>query len=286
MSATSYRLTDEKAARMIVGFRAGRTLRTFGVKPARLEAYFSLHPEYAAEARPLLDANAKVALYHKGDALRSTTHCRSGLHQMIAENIFMDGTHGRRRCRACRRISSLKASPMSDDIAARVRMALERGASLTLITNGKSIGAGKRDRSSVITSFKIIKRHRRENPEFDRFVVDAIFNRVFRPTQSVALHTHRYEWTHGDDIAIKSMVPEWLADRDDVVNDVMISLLEGRLDRSQVERYIARFVRARLRDFPKKFARFGSSPLVSLDEALFDDGGGTRGDNVSRSLWD
>lgn len=36
----------------------------------------------------------------------------------------------------------------------------------------------------------------------------------------------------------------------------------------------------------RKYARFGNSPLLSQDEALFDDGSGTRGDNVTRSLWD
>jgi hypothetical protein len=38
--------------------------------------------------------------------------------------------------------------------------------------------------------------------------------------------------------------------------------------------------------FPTKFAKFGDSPLVSLDEVMFDDGSTTRGDNVSRGLWD
>jgi hypothetical protein len=38
--------------------------------------------------------------------------------------------------------------------------------------------------------------------------------------------------------------------------------------------------------FPTKFAKFGNSPLVSLDEHLFEEGATTRGDTVSRSLWD
>jgi hypothetical protein len=39
------------------------------------------------------------------------------------------------------------------------------------------------------------------------------------------------------------------------------------------------------RRFPTRYAKFGDSPLVSLDEALFDDGSTTRGDTVSRGLW-
>jgi hypothetical protein len=38
--------------------------------------------------------------------------------------------------------------------------------------------------------------------------------------------------------------------------------------------------------FPTKYRKFGDSLLVSLDEALFDDGSGTLGNNVSRGLWD
>jgi hypothetical protein len=38
-------LSDEKAARMMVALREGRTLRKFSVKAPRLEAYFKAHPE-------------------------------------------------------------------------------------------------------------------------------------------------------------------------------------------------------------------------------------------------
>lgn len=38
--------------------------------------------------------------------------------------------------------------------------------------------------------------------------------------------------------------------------------------------------------FAPKFRKFGDSSLVSLDEVLFDDGSTTRGDTVSRGLWD
>jgi hypothetical protein len=38
--------------------------------------------------------------------------------------------------------------------------------------------------------------------------------------------------------------------------------------------------------FPTKYAEFGNSPLVSLDEVMFEDGSTTRGDAVSRGLQD
>jgi hypothetical protein len=37
---------------------------------------------------------------------------------------------------------------------------------------------------------------------------------------------------------------------------------------------------------PIKHRKFGSARLVSLDEVLFEDGSATRGDTVSRGLWD
>ncbi len=65
MVAATGPLSDEKAARMMVALREGRTRRTFRVTPARL-AYFKAHPEYALEALPLMEANAKAAFLKKG----------------------------------------------------------------------------------------------------------------------------------------------------------------------------------------------------------------------------
>jgi hypothetical protein len=71
-----------------------------------------------------------------------------------------------------------------------------------------------------------------------------------------------------------------------VINEVIISLLEGRLHRSQIGTKIQSYIRAHNRMFPTMFAKFGSAKLVSLDEVLFEDGSATRGDTVSRGLWD
>lgn len=74
--------------------------------------------------------------------------------------------------------------------------------------------------------------------------------------------------------------------KDDVVNDIMILLFEGRVDRDRVPALANYFANQHSRQFPTRLAKFGSAPLLSLDDALFDDASGTRGDNVSRSLWD
>jgi hypothetical protein len=73
------------------------------------------------------------------------------------------------------------------------------------------------------------------------------------------------------------MLPDHFPGKDDVVQSIFLALVEGRLDRSQVERHVRRFVREYNRQHPTKFAKFGNSLLVSLDEQIFDDGTTTRG---------
>jgi hypothetical protein len=51
---------------------------------------------------------------------------------------------------------------------------------------------------------------------------------------------------------------------------------------ARVQTYVA----AHNRLFPTKFAKFGDSALLSLDEVMFDDRTATRGDKVSGGLWD
>ena len=82
------------------------------------------------------------------------------------------------------------------------------------------------------------------------------------------------------------MLPDNFPGKNDVVQSIFLALFEGRLDRGQVERHLRRFVREYNRQHPTKFAKFGDSQLVSLDERLFEDGATTRGDMVTRSLWD
>ena len=87
---------------------------------------------------------------------------------------------------------------------------------------------------------------------------------------------------------ILGMVPAGLpADvRDDIAQSIMLALLEGSLQRDQVGARVRQFIAEHNRRFPTKFAKFGDSPLVSLDEVMFDGGRATRGDTVSRALSD
>jgi hypothetical protein len=64
--------------------------------------------------------------------------------------------------------------------------------------------------------------------------------------------------------------------------DMLSGLLKREDVPSRIKNYVAEFNRL----YPTKYAKFGDSSLVSLDEVLFDGGLATRGDNVSRELWD
>ena len=82
------------------------------------------------------------------------------------------------------------------------------------------------------------------------------------------------------------MMPAAFPDKDDVVSAIFEDLLTGALRRDDVRLRMQSYITAHNRMFPTKYAKFGDSPLLSLDEVLFDDGTATRGDGVSRGLWD
>ena len=170
----------------------------------------------------------------------------------------------------------------------RVRQALQAGASTSQICKGRPVGGGKIDRRPILTTGLKFYQQRRLDPEFNRFVLETVEKRIgtSNPVLAVAIGTFKYEWDPGDPQFIRAMQPQYFPDKDVIVNDVIVSLLEGRLDRSQIGAKIHQYIRAQNRLFPTKYAKFGNSRLVSLDEVLFEDGTTTRGDTISRGLWD
>jgi hypothetical protein len=287
MLATPKGLSDEKATRMMAALRDGQTLRLFCVTAPRLDAYFAIHPEYAREARPLIEANAKAALLRKGARLRNLTHCING-HTLADARVYYQHGYIKRDCRTCWKIRSQRGGVMKPEALIKVKAALTRGATIGLIIHGRPVGGGKPDPSLRIVDAGILSRYRRENPGFNRFVLDAIEKRIgmSNPVLAVAAGTFKYEWDPADRQFIWAMLPEHFPDKDVVINDMIVSLLEGRLDRSQIGDKIHQYIRAQNRLFPTKYAKFGNSRLVSLDEVMFEDGTMTRGDTISRGLWD
>jgi hypothetical protein len=283
-------LSDEKAARMLDGFRSGSTLRPFHEKVARFKAYCVAHPEYAREAESLLAKNMKLAHARKGSRLRDATHCKYG-HPLTPDNVYFFPYRNRlgRKCKLCTKRNSEAPPPATEDQIARVTAALNAGQRINQICAG--MVDGKRVTNRIL-GFNKLRVYRAQNPDFDRFVCSMTSAGRTRAQQirqcpgSAQANVARAQ--ANDYHAIAALVPHNLPSdvRDDIVQSIFMALLEGSLRRDQVKDRIRQFVADHNRMFPTKFRKFGDSQLVSLDEVLFDDGTATRGDMVSRGLWD
>ncbi|MET4230193.1 hypothetical protein ABIA85_003460 [Bradyrhizobium sp. LA6.10] len=279
MQATPKGLSDEKATRMMAALRAGGTLRKFGVRAERLQAYFDAHPEYATEARPLIEENAKAAQFRKGSN-RNKTHCKFGHPFAVYQRLNFDKGSVIRKCNMCHFLRYKEGGSVKPEILVKVKAALERGATISSLT-----AAGRPTRLLAHHAFK---RARREHPEIDVLAAKAIEgcrSRALR-TRWTRVHNETKREQNNDYYSIRAMLPASFPDKDDVVSAIFEDLLTGALKRENVRARVNSYVAAHNKLFPTKYAKFGDSLLVSLDEALFDDGGGTRGDNVSRGLWD
>ena len=287
MPNTPTGLSDEKAARMMAALRSGSTLRKFAVKAPRLEAYFKAHPEYARVALPLIEANAEAARFRKGDRLRTTTHCRAGLHLMIGDNVVPDGSHGRKRCLACRRIGKSRPTEMRPEVVAAVKQALQSGATIGQIIHGRPVGGGKTNHSLRVVDAPILSRYRRENPEFNRFVLELTKGNYRRGqrlrwqrTRNAAIREESNDY-----FKIRAMLPTNLPIDicDDVVQSVFLALVQGSLQREEVKRRLPEFIAAYNRQAKEGTGKYGH---FSLDAPIFADGATTRGDMITRGLWD
>jgi hypothetical protein len=273
-------LSDEKAARMMAALREGKTLRRFAVKAPRLEAYFKAHPDYEREARPLIEANAKAAFLRKGAYIREKTHCVNGHSFAEHGRVAMHKGWMTRQCRACEVMRYHRGGVIKPEILKKVTDRLKAKASLSSFTKGPG----------YLVRPDALLRYRRENPDFDRFVVAVIKDSNSRAQQRrwQRIRNGAVREQNNDYYRIVEMVPAYLPShvRDDVVQAIFIDLLAGSLRREDVHSRMQAYVSAQHRMFPTKFAKFGDGPLVSLDEVLFDSGTATRGDTVSRGLWD
>jgi len=100
--------------------------------------------------------------------------CLKGLHPMSKDNVSIH--KGRRCCIACRRIAAANPSmtSMTPDVVEKIKNALQDSATIGQICQGKPAGGGKRDSKLILVRANVLYRYRQLNPEFDRFVVEAI----------------------------------------------------------------------------------------------------------------
>jgi hypothetical protein len=289
------RMTPTQANASMRVLRARKTLRRFTnggkfgpaiVSLTKLKKHCALYPEWGAEVMRLAKANAKAT-----DALKSPKLymrlCKYG-HSLVLGRVYFRYGYECRRCRECDKIRNAKAGIIKPEAIANITIALQNGATVGRVIHGRPTGGGPRDRSLVVMNCAAFYRHRRNNSVFNRIVIDAIEKRIkgSNPVLAVAAGTFKYEWDPADYHRIRAMLPERFPDKDVVINEVIIWLLEGRLGRSQIATRIDWYISDYNRTFPTKYAKFGGGSLISLDEVLFDDGTHTRGDTVSRGLWD
>jgi hypothetical protein len=277
-------LTDEKAARMMAALREGRTLRTFGVRAPRLQAYFDSHSDYACEALPLIAANVMAARLRKGAHHRDMTHCRRG-HPFSGTNLHYLQS-GRRICQTCQKRRHAAPLPPTEQQIQEVTAALNAGKTLSLICHGR---IGTQLGYPRIVSFRKLKLYRSLNPAFNRFVISATANNNGNAQQRLH-HPERaraeiLQAQNNDYYRIIAMMPSNLPIdvRDDVVQSIFVALLDGSLQRDLVGARIRQFLREYNRQAKDGTGKYGH---LSLDAPIFADGATTRGDTITHGLWD
>jgi len=260
-NTTHYKISDDKAARMMIALREGRTLRNFGVKTPRLEAYFKAHPEYARAAQPLIAANAQAAHLRKGQNLNKT-HCPRGHSFAQHARVCMHKGYLSRQCRACEQMRYVQGHVIKPDVLRQVKARLAAKAPVTSFTRAGSPG--------YLLKFSTLARHRRENPEFNRLVLDVIegSNRRAQLRRHQRARNNAVRDQNNDYYKILAMLPASYPGKDDVVSVIFEDLLTGRLKRDEVKARVQTYIAAHNRMFPTKFARFGDSLVVSLDEVM------------------
>jgi len=146
----------------------------------------------------------------------------------------------------------------------------------------------KPGQGGYLLRYDTFNRYRRENPDFDCFVIAATKdnNSKGQLRRWTRIRNNAVREQSNDYYKIRSMLPAGFPGKDDVVSAIFEDLLTGALRRDDVRLRMQSYITAHNRMFPTKYAKFGDSPLLSLDEVLFDDGTATRGDGVSRGLWD
>jgi hypothetical protein len=182
---------------------------------------------------------------------------------------------------------------MKPEALVKVKAALESGgATISQIIHGRPVGGGAVNRSLRVVDSAAFYRYRRENPEFDRFVAEASANnnslgqKIRYARERTRAQTDARLGEASDYQKILAMFPANFPGRSDAAHDVFVAMFEGSLKREDVPSQVKLFITAHNRMFPTNFAKFGDSKLVSLDEVLFDDGTMTRGDTITRGLWD
>jgi hypothetical protein len=290
-------LPPDMADTIMLGLRSGeRTLadyyRSAGSEHYmcsldRLKKHCDLNPAWAEEARRL---SAKTTNRRKSTNgwLSNLTICKNRLHAMTPDNVKV-ATWGRRLCKACFEATKRRATTLSDEAKTKIMSAVAAGATMSLLAHGKLPGGKK---TKYLAPHKNIQVTRKLDPEFDAFLSSRLpLNSQISRSRSFGIRHTRAQTSavrqeQNDYHAIRSLISESNPHRDDIVARIFEDMLMGALKREDVRARLTDYTAEFNKLFPTKYAKFGNSPLVSLDEVMFEDGSTTRGDTVSRGLWD
>jgi hypothetical protein len=280
-------MPPEMAVEFIAKLKAGSTIRklTSGdpkhgpsiVTYERFKKHRELHPGWAVEASRISKINGRAG---KGARLRNRTHCVHG-HSLADAFVSVQGEGWvRRACRTCRTIRMNTAYPIRPEVAKKVELLLRRGVTINSLTSSKS--------KQYLVQHKTLTRFRLENPAINDLVLNNLkdANRRGQALRYLREKNAVKREENNDYYTLRAMLPQNFPDKDDVLSAIFEDLLTGTLQREDVRARIQTYITAHNRMFPTNFAKFGSGKLVSLDEVMFEDGSTTRGDTVSRGLWD
>ncbi len=261
--------------------RAGGTFADAPVSYKVSRAHGRKHPEWWAEAYRTAIANSKRRNREAIDRrVAKLTHCKRG-HALSGSNIILvfrdDGV--RRSCRACKFITSRAVRPLTTDEVERAKSLLQAGVGISKLYGAKGFYVA--NRASINHRCSI-------DPVFDKIVAAAKSRLIALPDP----HAHDNSaflsaCGSADFEQIRRLVPSYLPshERDDIAQDVMVALLEGRITRAGIPAHLRKFMTIHNRMFPPGFAKIGKARVVSLDEPLIDGGKATRSDFVSEGLW-
>jgi hypothetical protein len=292
-------LTPELASRFMLNLHGGMTIRdmTFNGEHyicslARFEKHCQLNPKWGVAARKLSWDNFKKKSRESSHQRRRTAEmCLKGLHPMVGDNVMISHKKNRqwRQCLACRRHAA-NNPPMASILAVVdvIKERIVKGASISEVTQGWPTGGGERNSSLILAPPNKFASLRRTNPEFDQFIRERIKGNNSRGQRirHTRVRTAAVRDDNNDYYKIRGLIPESNPNRDDIVARIFEDLLGGTLKREEVPARVKVYVAELNKLYPTKYAKFGNSRLLSLDEVMFDDGSTTRGDNVSLGLWD
>lgn len=288
-------MSTELAIEFMARLKAGSTVRklTSGMKefgPAlvsyeRFKKHCELNPEWGAEAWSISKENGRSG---KGSHLRILTHCKRG-HPLSDAKMRITKQGWRiRQCRVCRDAARNACVPLPPAKLQEVKAMLVARRPIADIT-GQWLRGKKRP---LICNSTYFYNARKADPAFDQFVREHTGESHARAQtlrwsieRTKRITAARREEAN-DYLSIRALVPAHIADPDEIVSRIIEDILAGALQRQDVPQRVRWFVSEREKQFPTKYRKFGDSLLLSLDEVLFDDGSGTRGDNVSHGLWD